>query len=76
MLVIDNIGVEELSHDLQLSIFVPLILIDLLNRHLLASLCYGSLRMEKQESGYGVKGGRLTWKTTPKEPLPTTLSAL
>jgi hypothetical protein len=65
--------VEELFHYLELSVLISLVLIHLLDRYDLSCLSDGSLLAH----GAMIKTYELlTWKTTPNEPFPTTLSAL
>ena len=72
MLEGDDIGVEKLLHYLELSVLISFVLIHLLDRYDLPRFSHGSL-LAHRAMRYTYE---LTWKTTPNEPFPTTLSAL
>ena len=63
---------EELLHYLELSVLISFVLIHLLDRYDLPRFSHGSL-LAHRAIRYTYE---LTWKTTPNEPFPTTLSAL
>ena len=63
---------EELLHYLELSVLISLVLIHLLDRYYLPRFSHGSLLAHMAM----IYTYELTWKTTPNEPFPTTLSAL
>jgi hypothetical protein len=89
MLKTDDVRMVKHMHDLQLSVLITLILKNLfygnnfscfsafcLNKELIMKWLYAFHNQLGIEQFRKQKGGLFTWYTTPKEPVPTTCSAM